>query len=330
MLRKIKKKINKIPIYAVALALGFFIPIIFILTLSFFLNSNFKSPIIASVQSASSGNNYISDDNYQETNSLFESLLKPVSFPILRTDIKLPNIGAKSAVIMDFNSGRVLYEKNPSHKYQIGSLNKLASALVVVENLDLNNIIKLTANDVSFKGSLLRFYAAEQYSVESLLKFALIESNNNAIFALANSLGIELFVKKMNELASRLGMTETAFENPIGLDSEGNYSTTNDMAILLNYINRYPLIRNILSEKSAQIKSNNGRKILISNSNRLIDNPDVIFGKTGTTQKALQNYAAVVKAPDGRELAMIILNSQDRYKDAEILITWLKEGFVWQ
>lgn len=329
MLKTIKKNLNKIPVHFFALAIGFAIPIFFLFIFSFFLSLNLKGSLIASVQSAFSKNDN-SSQNYTESGSLFESLLKPASLPILRTDVETPAISAKSAIIMDFNTGRILFEKDSSQKLQIGSLTKLASTVIALENLDLKNVITLTADDISFKGSLLRFYAGEQYSIESLLKFALIESNNNAIYAIASSLGIELFVKKMNEFAQRLGMINTSFQNPIGLDNEENYSTADDIAILLNNISRYPLIKDILTQKSIEIRSKNNRKILISNINRLIDDPDVIFGKTGTTQKALQNYAALIRAPDNRELVLVILNSQNRYKDAQNLISWLKEGFVWQ
>lgn len=333
MLNKIKK-ISKIPKSFIAFTLGFILALLVGFFVLFFIFFDLKNNLIASVQSAFvKENNNLKlnvNENSPEANLHFEALLRPLSFPIQKTDVALPQLSAKSAILEDFSSGRILFEKNINQKLQIGSLTKLISAIVALENFDINKTVKLTASDVAFKGSVLRFFAGEQYSVESLLKFALIESNNNAIYAIANLMGIDEFVEKMNSVARRIGLKNTNFQNPIGLDNENNYSTASDMAILLNHLNQFPLIKTILAQKSVDIYSLEKRKVIVRNSNRLVDETDIIAAKTGTTEKAGQNYAAFVRAPDNRELILIILNSQDRYQDAKNLLNWLKNGFLWQ
>ncbi len=330
MLNTTKKKINNISIYFVALLLGFCVPILFILAIFFLLTDNASDSSAVAIENVLAKN--VQNNNALNENLSFEleSFLKPISFPILKTDTLVPTLSAKSAIVIDFNTSRIFFKKNPQLKLQIGSLTKLMAALVILDNIDLQTIIQLTQDDVAYKGSFLRFYAGERYSVETLLKFALIESNNNAIYAIAHHFGIENFVEKMNETAKRLKMDNTHFQNPIGLDDEKNYSTAEDLATLLHFISNQPVIKKILSIKEIELSSLAQRKILIKNTNQLIDNPDIVFGKTGTTQKALQNYAAIIKVPDNRELILVVLNSQNRYADTENLISYLKDGFIWQ
>jgi D-alanyl-D-alanine carboxypeptidase len=333
MLKRIKKIASEIPVHILVFFSGFLTALLFIVLLAavFAENLDFKEKNINSQDHHQSEIDVSQDLNYDNLAiSHLEASLSPQGLPIPKTDVLPPQLTAQAALIIDFNQGRVLFEKNSNLKLQIGSLTKLASAIVALENLSLDTVIKLKEQDVSFYGSVLRFFAGEQYLVESLLKFALIESNNNAIYAIANFIGKDEFVAKMNQLAQRIGLKNTSFQNPAGLDNENNYSTAYDIALLLNYTNNFPLIKNILALQSASIYSLDKRKITIKNTNQLINNQDIIAAKTGTTEKAGQNYAAFVRAPDQRELVIVILNAKDRYKDVKNLLSWLKDGFVWE
>lgn len=329
MLQKIRNQIKKNSTEVIAFILGFSLSALIFGGFGYSLMLSAKKYFASSVQGAITTDDK-QDNNFKYIQSHFESLLKVASFPIQKADVKLPEISAKAAFIIDFNKGRVLFEKNPDTKLPIGSLTKLASAIVAVENFDLKTFVKLTKADVTFKGSMLRFMENEEYSIESLLKFALIESNNNAIYAIANLMGIDIFTEKMNHLAKTIGLNNTHFQNPAGLDHENNYSTAKDISTLLGYINKFPLIKEILTQKSAQIFSSAKRKIKIVSTNQLIDDPHIIAAKTGTTEKAGQNFAAFIKIFNQNEFVLVILGSQDRYKDTQNLIKWLEEGFIWE
>ena len=139
---------------------------------------------------------------------------------------------ATAAILMDGDTGEVLYEKNPDRQMLIASTTKLMTTLVVLERGGLGDVVTVTQQHIA-EGSSMYLKPGDRVTVEELLYGLLLCSGNDAALALADHCGgLERFVAEMNRKAAELGMTGTSFANPNGLDQEGHYSTARDMARL--------------------------------------------------------------------------------------------------
>ena len=243
---------------------------------------------------------------------------------------ELQSESAFSIKISKSGKERVLLRKEAERAMPIASLSKLMTALIVLENADYGfskvvTISKKAANqdDVPIYGNLKK---GESLSIEKLLDLMLIYSSNDAAFALSEVIGEKKFVEKMNLKAFSLGLGDTHFTNPTGLDPEEpeqipNYSTAKDLVLLTKHIiKNYPLIFKI-SLKKGPYPTDNG----ISDLN-LPDNQIFIGGKTGYTKKA--GGCMLVVLEDGRKnfFINIILGTdspEDRIQEMQKIITWI-------
>lgn len=147
-------------------------------------------------------------------------------------------LSAAAAILMDADSGEVLYEKDAARRMRIASTTKIMTALVVLEHARLTDTITVTG-DHMVEGSSMYLKPGEVVTVEELLYGLMLCSGNDAALALADCCGgLETFVAAMNDKAAALGMTDTSFANPNGLDDENHYSTARDMAVLAAYARR--------------------------------------------------------------------------------------------
>ena len=208
------------------------------------------------------------------------------------------------------------------------------TAVVVLENLSLDDIVTITEDSMRVDGKKQDLYLGEKMSIRNLLKLLLIESSNDAAYALAGhakKLGID-FIGAMNTKAGALGMTDTIFNDPAGLNDNA-HSTVKDLAKLVEYSLSYQEIWDISSEKTAIVESSDERiKHSITSTNRLLGMiKDIIGGKTGFTDGALQCMILVtsVQGYSGK-LISIVLGSQDRFGDTQKLIEWTRTAYGWQ
>ena len=208
---------------------------------------------------------------------------EPSYFPIYDSKIEKPVIDAKSGLVYDTRSGRFLFAKNPRLKLPVASLTKILSAVVVLENLDTKDIIVVPKEALRVDDEKQSLYLNEEITVENLLKLMLIESSNDAAYALAyyaNTKGIN-FVEKMNEKAQLLSMNDSNFLDPAGLNDDA-YSTAEDLVKLVKYSFKYDLIWEILTEKSIVVRSTDGKiEHRAENTDQLLGViPDIFGGKT--------------------------------------------------
>lgn len=258
---------------------------------------------------------------------------EPSYMPILNTAVSKPIIQAKSALVYDTKSGRFLFEQNPRQKLPVASLTKLLSATVILENLKPEDIVTVPKEALRVDDEKQTLYLGEKISVENLLKLMLIESSNDSAFALslfAQSKGLN-FVEKMNERANQLGMTDTHFLDPAGLNDEA-YSTAYDLIKLVKYALKYDLIWNFLSEKNIIVKSADGKiEHNVKSTDQLLGIvPDIIGGKTGYTDGAGGCMILVVDIPgENDKIISIVLGSTDRFGDTIKLINWVKSAYRW-
>lgn len=259
---------------------------------------------------------------------------EPSYLPILVSNSDRPAVDAKSATVYDTRSGRFLFTKSARSHLPIASLTKIMTSFIVAEQLSLNDTVKVSAEVVRVDGEKQTLYKDEQISVLSLLKLMLIESSNDAAFAIAehfkNVTGKDM-VQEMNDKARLLQMSETKFLDPAGLNDSA-YSTIEDMTKLIRNTMAENIIWDITAEKSTSVRSADGAiEHKIENTNQLFGViPDVVGGKTGYTDNALGCMILIVNIPGKNDkLISIVLGSKDRFGDIEKLINWTKLSYSW-
>lgn len=221
-------------------------------------------------------------------------------------------VSAHSAILMDGDTGQVLYEKNAQAQSLIASTTKIMTALVVLEDGNLDEVVTVPQEAVGIEGSSMYLKAGEELTVRQLLYGMMLSSGNDAAVALAlHSAGsIEEFARRMNETAAALGLDDTSFANPNGLDSEGNYSTARDLARLTQTALHTPGFTEIVSAKTCQF----GEHYLV-NHNKLLWQYDGALGvKTGYTKKAGRILVGAAER-NGRKLISVTINAPDDWQD---------------
>jgi D-alanyl-D-alanine carboxypeptidase len=272
-------------------------------------------------------------------NSTRRAFLLPVTeasyLPIRDFNVPEPVLGAKAAALFDVRSGRFLYSKNMNQRLPIASIAKLMSAVVILENLDLNDVFTVPIENINVDGRGADFYKDEQLRGTDLFKIMLIKSSNDAALTFATAAqkkGID-FVAKMNEKAQAIGMFNTEFADPAGLNDQDTFSTASDLVKLVNCAGEYGLISQILRTESATVTSADGRTVHhLVNTNRLLGRiPNIIIGKTGYTDSALETMVLEVNINDGRDtIISVILGAEDRFAETEKLIRWVKTAYRWE
>ena len=231
----------------------------------------------------------------------------------------------------------LLSEKKADEVIAIASLTKLMTAIIVLENYNLDDLIQISASAIATYGDAGNLQIGEIMTIRDLLYITLIESSNDGAEALAEKMGVSTFVYKMNEKATSLGMNNTWFINPSGLD-EGNlynFSTVNDLKKMVVYIlENHSLIAEILSLPEKELTSHSGISRTIRNTNVLLEESDAyLWGKTGYTDRAngcliliLNNFS--INNNQGYVIN-IIAGADDKFGEARKLEQWLKESFIW-
>lgn len=241
-----------------------------------------------------------------------------------------PVVQAEAAIIIDLASGKILFEKNAKTELPIASLTKLMTGIVVKENYALSDTVVVSRTAAQQPPAKIWLSRGEKISVENLLKAALIESANDAAVALADHIGMDDFVAKMNEKATALGLTHTSFANPVGYDDEDNFSTAHDLAILAQYFLRDDFLRETVATPRTGIVSKSGILYNLYSTNNLFGSYLDIRGlKTGRTDEAGECLAAISRAENGKEILAIVLDSPKRFQETKALLTWAEEHYRW-
>lgn len=237
-----------------------------------------------------------------------------------------------SALVMDINTGKTLYQKNPAQVRPIASLTKLMTALVVLDaRQNLNQTLTIDQNDRdNIKHTYSRVRFGTKVSRRDALHLALMSSENRMASALARHYpgGRSAFIRAMNNKARQLGMRNSRFYDSTGLSTR-NVSTARDLAKLITAAYRQPLIRQFTQDTNKEMRfSTPAYSLMFNNTNPLVKNPDwdVRLSKTGYTDEAGRCLLMRAK-PDRQELAIVLLNSVGKRTpigDANRIRKWLK------
>lgn len=233
---------------------------------------------------------------------------------------------AASAVLMDADSGRVLYESSARQRRLIASTTKLMTALVALESGHrLDEVVTIAPRWAGAEGSSIYLKPGEQVRLETLLYGMLLRSGNDAALAVAGFCAgsVEAFVERMNRKAAELGMSDTHFENPNGLDGEAHYSSAYDMALLARACLKNETLANMVSAKSVTME---GRTF--TNHNKLLWRYEGCIGlKTGYTEAAGRTLVSAARR-DGMTLICVTLCDPDDWRDHQALFDFGFSGYT--
>lgn len=220
-----------------------------------------------------------------------------------------------SAILMEQNSGRVLFQKNINEKRGVASISKIMTAILAIESDKLADIV--TTNEVINKayGSNIYLSIGEEIQLIDLVYGLMLRSGNDAALTIADYLGgVDNFVVKMNEKAKELGMKNSVFNNPSGLDDEGgNVLTAYDMALLTRYANSNEIYRMITGTKTYATKTNLNNYVWKNKNKLLYSYEYTTGGKTGFTDKARRTLVTTAKK-DNLELIVVTLNDGNDFQ----------------
>ena len=212
-------------------------------------------------------------------------------FKVNADDIPL---NAKSAILIEESTGKVIYEKNADEQLHPASMTKIMSMILIFDAIDNNKIslddeVQISKEASSMGGSQVFINEGETYKVEELLKGVAIASANDAVVALAEKISgsKEKFVEEMNNKAKELGLKNTNFVNPHGLDADNHYSSARDMSIMARELLKYKDVLKFTSKYEDYFKKKDGSSIWLVNTNKLVKFYEGMDGlKTGYTEKA--------------------------------------------
>ena len=226
------------------------------------------------------------DDELEEADFTWSEIEKVINSS---TDVhEIPEINSRVAVIYDRASGNVIYGKEENKRYKMASTTKIMTAIVVIENSNLTDIVEVSRKSATTGGSRLGLSYEDKITVNDLLYGLMLCSGNDAAVALAEHVGgdIQGFAELMNKKAQELGLSNTHFVTPHGLDEEEHYTTAYELAKIADYALKNETFKKIVGTKEYGVSINGNYKML-SNTNELLGNLNGVYGvKTGFTNGA--------------------------------------------
>ncbi|MBQ9070347.1 MAG: D-alanyl-D-alanine carboxypeptidase [Clostridia bacterium] len=227
------------------------------------------------------------------------------------------SLSAKAAVLYEPVTDNFLYTKNANVRLPMASTTKIMTALVALEESDLNEEIRVADEAIGIEGSSLYLKRGEILSMKELLYGLMLRSANDAAAAIAYAVsgGIDEFADKMNEKARSLGLTDTHFTNPHGLDDEEHYTTARELALISAAALKNQTFKEIVSSKKTTITNKDGEARLVVNHNKLLNLYDGAIGvKTGFTKRCGRCLVGAAEK-DGLTFITVTINAPDDWRD---------------
>ena len=232
---------------------------------------------------------------------------------------------AKSAILIDASTGNIIYEKNAHEKLAPASMTKMMSMLLIMEAIDRgelkwNQMITASENASSMGGSQILLETGEKMSVKDLFKGIAVASGNDAVVALSEAIaGTEdEFVKRMNQRAKELGLQDTNFKNPHGLDTANHYSSSYDMSLIAKELVKHEKVLEFTSIYEDYLREGQKNKVWLVNTNKLVRFYDGLDGlKTGYTKEAGYCLTSTAKRGDTRFITVVMGEPDTKTRNSE-------------
>lgn len=226
-------------------------------------------------------------------------------------------------IVMDINTGRILHEKNSKDKKFMASTTKILTAIIIIENCKLDDIVNVSADTVGIEGSSIYLQKGEKISVKDLLYGLMLRSGNDCAETLAKHCrgSNEEFANLMNNYSIKIGAKNSNFTNPHGLHDKNHYTTAYDLALISAYALKNNVFREICSTKSVYISNsiNNSKRLLV-NKNKMLKNYQGCFGvKTGYTKKAGRCLVTAVNR-NNLNLVSVVLNCGPMWERSKTIL----------
>ena len=257
---------------------------------------------------------------------IFLTLFTSLGISSVRADdVKLAE-SAKSAILIEASTGQILFEKNADEKLHPASMTKMMSMLLIVEAIEdgvieWDQIVQVSENASSMGGSQILLETGEKMSVRDLFKGVAIASGNDAVVALAETVAgsVNNFVSMMNKRAKELGLTNTNFKNPHGLDDANHYSSSRDMSIIARELVKHEEVLEYTKIYEDYLREDTDRKIWLVNTNRLVRFYDGVDGlKTGYTEEAGYCMTATAEKDGMRIIAVVMGEETSKIRNQEV------------
>lgn len=244
-----------------------------------------------------------------------------LSLPLSAHAYHIP-VTAKAAIIMDADTGEVLWSKNPHLKLQPASTTKVLTGIVAIERSSMTRLCEVSKQAAGTQASRINLRPGDELPVRDLLYALLLKSANDAGVVLAENIGgsVDRFAKLMNAKAKAIGAFDSNFVNPHGLPARGQYTTAYDLSLMLRYAIQKPEFTQVALTKEYMIDMEHRRPIKLKNHNRLLWQEDGAgAGKTGYTRAARHCYVGEV-TKNGAHLIVAVLGSRAPWRDVQLLI----------
>ncbi len=251
----------------------------------------------------------------------------PRLMPQISSEVSLPELSAKSYLVIDLDSGLVLTSKNPHLRLHPASITKMATAITVLESYPLDEVI--TVRQEYLIGKNMGLEVGERITVKNLIYGLLVHSANDAGFVLAGQSEekINQFIERMNNFIQQLGLEDTHFVNFDGLEDVNHYSTSFDLAHLARFALKNKVFAQSIKIKQMKVSDINDQVVhhLETTNELLIQIPEVKGIKTGWTPQSGECFIGLIEINDKR-LITVILGSEDRFGETVELINWIKKS----
>ncbi len=244
---------------------------------------------------------------------------------IMSVGAQPPSVSAGSAILIEASSGEVLFEKKADDLRSMASTTKIMTALVALENGNIDDKVTISSAAVGIEGSSVYLYADEELTLGELLYAVMLESANDAAAAVAIDIAgsVDAFANMMNSKAAELGLSHTHFTNPHGLDNESHYTSARDLAILTVNALKNETFRKIVATRRIAIPLHNGQgaRLLLNHNKLLRLYSDAIGVKTGFTKKSGRCLVSAAER-DGVTLIAVTLDAPDDWRDHTTLLDY--------
>ncbi|HKB88392.1 MAG TPA: D-alanyl-D-alanine carboxypeptidase family protein [Patescibacteria group bacterium] len=252
--------------------------------------------------------------------------------PVLGINSSFPILSAQGVIAIDLNSGITLYEKNADAQLLPASTTKIVTALVALDFYQLDEVLTV-GKGVHVDGQKMGLFTGEKIKFEDLLYGLLVYSANDAAETLAQDYpgGYDAFINAMNTKAQDLSMTNSHFDNPVGLDGDGQRSTAKDLVRVSEVAMRNSEFAKVVGTKNITVHDDSTKfSYNLRNVNELLGSvPGVMGVKTGWTENARENLVTYIER-DNHKIMIAILGSQDRFGETKELIDWIFTNYKWQ